>query len=74
MQQKTILRSKTIVGGILMLIPAVFALFGLEPPTEAEMRSLQDHALLLLEHGGSVVGFLMVLWGRFTAATRLRVF
>ena len=74
MQQKTILRSKTIIGGILMLIPAVFALLGLESPTEAEMRSLQDHIFLLVEHGGSAVGFLMVLWGRLTAATRLRVF
>ena len=74
MQQKTILRSKTIIGGVLMLIPAVFTLCGVEPPTESEMRPLEDQILLIVEQGGSAVGFGMVLWGRLTAATRLRVF
>ena len=61
MDEKFILKSKTIIGSILLMLRA----FNVELPfADSEFDAVIDNAI-------AVVGFVLVVWGRMTASGSL---
>ena len=60
---KGLVQSKTIFGGLVMAIPVVFKLFGIEVGAE--------DAQIVFEAGVEVFGLIMVVWGRMGAKKKI---
>lgn len=58
-ETKNIFKSKTINGGIILLLVALLKVFGVEVG-EGELATASEAV-------ASVVGFALLVWGRFTA-------
>lgn len=71
MGQKWILKSKTVIGGVLMLIPILASLLGVQPPSADDLASAQASAGQILDGIATLGGIAMVIWGRFTATTQV---
>lgn len=71
MNKKSALKSKTIIGGLMTVIPLVMQMAGIEPPTESEVQILGAGLQTLIEVGCEVVGLALVIWGRLTAKSTL---
>lgn len=69
---KWFLQSKTILGAIVMVIPAIASLLGITVPLD-EVSSLSSALSKLLEVSIEVAGFALVLYGRFKAKRPLKV-
>jgi uncharacterized membrane protein len=61
MNSKNVVLSKTVWGGIIALLPQVLQMFGIDAPDG------------IAEQLMGVIGFILVIWGRFTAKTSLTV-
>lgn len=66
MDSKGILKSITAWGGIVMILPAVLKLFGIDV-TPAEVQSGWDTLMAMVNNGAEFVGFVMVIYGRWKA-------
>lgn len=62
---KGILASKTLWGGIIMLVAAIFRACGVEVGTD-ELTAVSGHV-------AELVGFIMIVWGRFTAKKDIKL-
>jgi hypothetical protein len=73
MDQKWVLKSKTIIGAILMMVPVICSLAGIEPPSAEELSSANvDFGQLMMGLSG-LVGFGLTIYGRITAKHQLTV-
>jgi len=73
MDQKWVLKSKTIFGAILMAVPIICSLLGVEPPSADQLAAANvDFSQLMIGLSG-LVGFGLTIYGRFTARTQLTV-
>lgn len=70
---KFVLKSKTIIGAVLVAVPLVFQLFGAAPPEQATLQQAGDSLVTLIEAGAQLAGIIMVVWGRLTAKQSLKV-
>lgn len=66
MDTKNILKSLTAWGGIVMILPTILKLFGIDV-TPAEVQSGWDMLMALINNGVEFVGFIMVIVGRLRA-------
>jgi len=79
MDSKWILKSKTIWGAIIGFLPPLLVLIGATPDPEAISTLSQagsgflDGLWALLNAGNEVIGAALVVWGRLTAKTALKV-
>ncbi|WP_316978034.1 hypothetical protein [Shumkonia mesophila] len=71
MNGKFVLRSKTIIGGLLTTVPLIMRIAGVEAPPEAEIEALGASLQTLIDVGAEAVGLALVIWGRITAKTAL---
>lgn len=70
MKDKWVLKSKTVWGMIIVVIPMVLALFNL--PALPDMGAIADAGINFIDNINEIVGFLLIAWGRYTAGgTRL---
>lgn len=70
MPRKNFLRSKTIIGTLIVVLSMLLPLFGIEF-TAAEATSLSQKIAAALDSIAEVIGIVLILWGRFTANTKL---
>ena len=68
MDVKSIFASKTIWGAILMFAPTVLGFFGF---TATEATGAINEVQAFVTHAVSFVGFVLTIWGRFTAKKAL---
>jgi hypothetical protein len=73
METKFILKSKTVWGAILMLVPTVFVLLGLDAPSPDELAGAKAAGEQILLLGTELVGFALAIWGRMAAKTKVVV-
>ena len=68
MQEKHLLKSKTIVGALLTILPVVLPLLGIN-------FSAEDYALFgeTADKAIQLFGGLMAVWGRVVAQTKLKL-
>lgn len=66
METKSFLKSKTLWGGLIMILGFVLKLFGIELWSEGEQEAIVQGVI-------QVVGFILVVWGRVTAKTSIGV-
>lgn len=69
---KFILKSKTMIGAILIFLSLVAPVLGFEF-TETDANTLSGTIAAMLDTIMQVVGLLMVVWGRFTAETVITI-
>lgn len=65
---KFVLKSKTILGGLIAAVPGIGTALGVEIP---ELHSIQQSLFSVLDHFNELVGLALVAWGRVTATTDL---
>jgi hypothetical protein len=65
MKTKFFLKSMTVWGGILAVLPAIWATLGIDPIFTAEEIGEPVKQFLLVAQ--EVVGLILVIWGRFRA-------
>lgn len=79
MDEKWFLKSKTIWGALIGFLPPLLELIGIAPAPEAiealnaSGASFLDVLWTLVNAGNEVVGAALVIWGRLTAKTSLKV-
>lgn len=79
MEEKWLLKSKTIWGAIIGFLPSVFTLFGVDfDPSVAGSAQAAGESLISSLFGvfndfNEVVGAVLVVWGRLAAKTNLKV-
>lgn len=75
-EQKWGMRSKTIVGGIFLALPAVTKIYAAFTGTDAEVTdeqaaALRDAAFTLIDSASVIVGAVLMWWGRNTASGKV---
>ena len=73
MEAKFLLKSKTIWGILLMVIPAVCPLLGIEPPSSADLQQFGDNLFTTANGIIQIIGALLAVYGRLTAKHQLKV-
>jgi hypothetical protein len=79
MEEKWLLKSKTIWGAIIGFLPSIFTLFGVEfDPSVAGSAQVAGESLInslfgVFDSFNEVVGAGLVVWGRLTAKTNLKI-
>lgn len=63
---KSILKSLTAWGGVVMVLPTILKFIGVEA-SGAEVQSIWDAVMATINSGSEAVGLIMVLVGRFRA-------
>lgn len=69
---KSIFASKTIWGGIAMILPTILSLIGFDI-SAGEVQTGTDMVMNLVEKGLEFFGFIMVIIGRFKATNSVSV-
>lgn len=67
---KHVLTSKTIVGVIILLLPTIKSILGIDLSPE-EVNTLFLNVNQIFDLGASVLGGIMAIWGRITANKQL---
>ena len=70
MQTKSVLKSTTVRGALIMLLPTVLKLFGVEISQE-EIDLLGQNLDVLVEAVTALVGFVVAIYGRWNATKPL---
>lgn len=70
MDTKSILSSKTIWGGVMMLAPTVLAWLGV---SSADATHAIGNVQAMVSNGAELFGFAMVIWGRWTASKAVKL-
>jgi hypothetical protein len=65
---KSIFQSKTIWGGIIMILPTILSFTGIDI-SPAEVTTGVGYIEAVVTNAAELIGFAMVIWGRFTAKT-----
>ncbi len=63
-QNKVFLKSKTLWGVVIGIVPLMAAAFGMEPP---DLSGLSQAGLNFINTFNELVGFVLILWGRWAA-------
>lgn len=67
MTEKFIYRSKTFIGGLIMLVNPVCQLMGVDPFPTDSINEAQNTALSLIDQANEFIGFVLVVLGRWKA-------
>jgi hypothetical protein len=69
---KFFLRSKTIWGALIMLVNPTLSMFGIDSLPADQLASLSDHVLAAMDNLSTIVGLVLVIYGRFTAKDNVK--
>lgn len=72
MQTKNFLKSKTIIGTLIVVLSMLLPLFGVEF-SAAEATTLTQKIGAVIDASSEVIGVLLILWGRITADSKLTI-
>lgn len=67
---KFFLRSKTIIGGLIMALPGLAATFGYDW-TQIDSETISPKLMVVLDGANEIVGFAIMIWGRQVASGKL---
>lgn len=71
MENKKWYASKTIWGGLIMLIATGLQVTGVVDVSASEQGAITDNVIGLVTYAGQIVGGLLAIWGRYKAKTAI---
>jgi len=79
MNEKLAFKSKTIIGAIIAFLPSLITFAGgqVDPEAMAALEASADSALSMIwktiDQMNELIGAFLIVWGRFTATSKLRI-
>lgn len=71
MEQKYLWASKTFWGALIALLSTVLQMAGYNILSVEEQTQLIDQIISFIAAGGDLIGFILIIWGRIVANTKV---